>query len=397
MNLGFGAAATLTGLLIGVLCSLPPLGLALKHRLYRPALLTLAACALGGFSAGLWGGALMLVLMSGVVISYAYVDREDPFTSRASIDEVDFSESNWEFSLRKMAALGRTVRASAHALVRNKAGFLGFLGLVFFFVMIVFGPLFIEYDGQPHYYDRLKPGAKTLFQGPSKEFPLGLDWQGRDVLSHIVYGGKNLIRTSVEAGLMTTVIAVVLGSMAGLLGGVVDQALSALSNFILTIPTFPLLVVLAGIITFDNHTYLALLFAALYWPTLMRAVRAQVFSLRERDYVQAAVALDLGLPHLIFREVLPNMISYIVVNMIFTIRGAMYALVGLVFLGMVPVQEPDWAVMIYIGRTRQVIFNARAASMLLSPIIAIALFQLSLVLFTRSLEEIFNPRLRRGL
>ncbi len=397
MNLGFGAAATPIGLLIGLLCSVPPLSLALKHRLFRPALLSLVACALGGFSAGLWGGALMLVLMSGVVISYAYVDREDPFTSRASIDEVDFSESNWEFFLRKMAALGRTVRASARALVRNKAGFLGFLGLVFFFVMIVFGPLFIEYDGQPHYYDRLQPGAKTLFQGPSKEFPLGLDWQGRDVLSHIVYGGKNLIRTSVEAGLMTTVVAVVLGAMAGLLGGVVDQALSALSNFILTIPTFPLLVVLAGIITFDNHTYLALLFAALYWPTLMRAVRAQVFSLRERDYVQAAIALDLGLAHLIFREVLPNMISYIVVNMIFTIRGAMYALVGLVFLGMVPVKEPDWAVMIYIGRTRQVIFNPRAASMLLSPIIAIALFQLSLVLFTRSLEEIFNPRLRRGL
>ena len=397
MNLGFGAAATLTGLLLGLLSSAIPVGLAVKHRLWRPAVLSLVACAVGGFSAGLWGGVLMLVLMSGVVISYAYVDREDPFTSRASIDEVDFSESNWEFFMRKMAALGRTVRASAYALVRNRAGFLGFLGLVFFFVMIVFGPLFIEYDGQPHYYDRLKPGAQTLFQGPSKEFPLGLDWQGRDVLSHIVYGGKNLIRTSVEAGLMTTVVAVVLGSMAGLLGGVVDQALSALSNFILTIPTFPLLVVLAGIITFDNHTYLALLFAALYWPTLMRAVRAQVFSLRERDYVQAAIALDLGLPHLIFREVLPNMISYIVVNMIFTIRGAMYALVGLVFLGMVPVKEPDWAVMIYIGRTRQVIFNPRAASMLLSPIIAIALFQLSLVLFTRSLEEIFNPRLRRGL
>ena len=397
LDLGFSAAATWTGVLIGLLCSVSPVVIALQHRLYRAAVMSLVVCVIGGFSAGIWGGALMWLLMSAVVISYAYVDREDPFTSRASIDEVDFSESNWDFFLRKMAALGRTVRASAWALVRNKAGFLGFLGLVFFFVMIVFGPLFIEYDGQPHYYDRLKPGAKTLFQGPSKEFPLGLDWQGRDVLSHIVYGGTNLIRTSVEAGLMTTIVAVVLGSMAGLLGGVVDQALSALSNFILTIPTFPLLVVLASIITFDNHTYLALLFAALYWPTLMRAVRAQVFSLRERDYVQAAIALDLGLPHLIFREVLPNMISYIVVNMIFTIRGAMYALVGLVFLGMVPVKEPDWAVMIYIGRTRQVIFNARAASMLLSPIIAIALFQLSLVLFTRSLEEIFNPRLRRGL
>jgi peptide/nickel transport system permease protein len=212
-----------------------------------------------------------------------------------------------------------------------------------------------------------------------------------------VYGGKNLMRVSVQAGLMTTIVAVSFGALAGLLGGLVDQILSALSNFFLTIPTFPLLLVLASVITFDNTNYLALLFAALYWPTLMRAVRAQVFSLRERDYVQAAFSLDLGLLHIIFREVLPNMISYIVVNMIFTIRSAMYNIVGLVFLGMVPIVEPDWGVMIYMGRTRGAIFNPDAASMLISPIVAIALFQLFLVLFTRSLEEIFNPRLRQGL
>ncbi len=395
--LGFGAVASVTGLVIGVLSGLLPLVLGIRHRYYRSAIIGFVGCVFGGFAAGIWGGALMLVLMTAVVLSHIYVDREDPFTSRASIDEVDFEETTGDYIMRKMAALGRTVRASSYALVRNKAGFLGFLGLLFFFAMTAFGPLFIEYDGEPHYYDRLEPGARTLFQGPSREFPLGLDWQGRDVLSHIVYGGRTLILTSVQAGLITTVIAVVLGSLAGLLGGVVDQVLSAISNFILTIPSFPLLLVLATIMNFDNSFYLALLFASLYWPTLMRAVRAQVFSLRERDYVQAAVALDLGLLHIILREVLPNMISYIVVNMIFTIRGAMYALVGLVFLGMVPIREPDWGVMIYFGRTKQAIFNPAAASMLLSPIIAIALFQLSLVLFTRSLEEIFNPRLRQGL
>ncbi|WP_238625442.1 ABC transporter permease [Aggregatilinea lenta] len=394
--IGFGAAASLTGLLIGIVCGLVPLVLGLRHQFVRPALLGFVVCVFGGFAAGIWGGLMMIVLSTAVVMSYAYVDRKDPFTSRASIDQVSFEESNFDFFIRQMAALGRSTRAASHALVRNKAGFIGFLGLLFFFVMTVFGPLVIDYDGSTH-LERRRPNASSLYQEPSREYPLGLDWQGRDVLSHIVYGGKNLILVSVEAGLLTTAVAVILGSVAGLLGGVVDQALSALSNFILTIPSFPLLLVLASIITFDNLTYLALLFAALYWPTLMRAVRAQVFSLRERDYVQAAIALDLGLPHIIFREVLPNMISYIVVNMIFTIRSAMYNLVGLIFLGMVPIQEPDWGVMIYFGRTKGAIFNADAASMLISPIVAIALFQLFLVLFTRSLEEIFNPRLRSGL
>jgi peptide/nickel transport system permease protein len=213
----------------------------------------------------------------------------------------------------------------------------------------------------------------------------------------MVNGGQTLIVTSVLAGLFASAIAVLLGSMAGLLGGVVDQVFSAISNFILTIPQTPLLLVLAGLITLNNRILLALLFAVLNWPALMRAIRAQVLSLRERDYVEAARALDLGTWHIISREVFPNMVSYIAVNTIFSIRAAMYGLVLLVILGLVPLKEPDWGIMIFMGRQQGALFNPSASSMLMSPIVAIAVFQLCLVLFTRSLEEIFNPRLRSGL
>ncbi len=91
------------------------------------------------------------------------------------------------------------------------------------------------------------------------------------------------------------------------------------------------------------------------------------------------------------------MVSYIAVNTIFSIRAAMYNLVLLVILGLVPLKEPDWGVMIFMGRQQGALFNPSAASMLMAPIVAIAVFQLCLVLFTRSLEEIFNPRLRSGL
>ncbi|MCQ3930234.1 MAG: ABC transporter permease [Chloroflexi bacterium] len=390
------AVATIPGLIIGILCGLVPLGIGLRYQQLKWGIVGLALCALAGFSFSLIGGFIMLVFTTAVVISYAFVDHEDPFTSRASIEAVNFEESQLEFLMRQMAALGRTIRQSVRALIRNKAGFLGFIGILFFVGISVFGPLFIEYDGDTH-VERLQPGARTLFQKPSSEFILGLDWKGRDIFSHMVHGGQNLIITSIEAGLIATLIAVVVGALAAMIGGVVDQVLSAIANFILTIPQFPLLLVLASILSFSNHFYLALLFAGLSWPALMRAVRAQVLSLRERDYVQAAVALDLGLPHIIIREVLPNLMSYIVVNMIFSIRSAMYYIVGLVFLGLVPLEEPDWGVMIYVGRQQGAIFNSDGASMILSPVIAIALFQLSLILFTRSLEEVFNPRLRSGL
>lgn len=288
------------------------------------------------------------------------------------------------------------MRDTFKALTRNKAGFIGFLGVMFFVLLTTVGPLFVPYESGTR-MDRMQPGARSLFAPPSLEHPLGLDHKGRDVLSHIVHGGRGLIITSIQAGLLTTLVAVALGAVAGLLGGLPDQLISAVANFVLTVPQFPLLLVLATILSFNDKFGLAVLLSVLNWPPLMRAVRAQVLSLKSRDYVEAAVALDLGLWHITTREVLPNMISYIVVNMIFTIRGAMYAIVGLMFLGIVPLTEPDWGLMIFLGRQQGALSSPDASWMLLAPVMAIALFQLSLVLFTRSLEEIFNPRLRQGM
>lgn len=395
MNL-LATVASPLGLLLGVIVGLVPLGLALHYRQLRAGVLGLIACIAAGFGCGLIGGLPMMVLACAVVISYAYVNRQDPFTSRATLEEVSFEETRTETLLRRMAGLGSSTRSAVNALVRNKAGFLGFCGILFFVIVTVFGPLFVTYEGRAQ-MQRREPGARSLLAGPSAEHLLGLDWQGRDVVSHMVYGGQKLILTSLAAGLFATILAVVLGSAAALVGGAVDTIITTIANFILTIPSFPLLLVIASIINFDSNVSLALLFAALNWPVLQRAVRAQVLSLRERDYVEAAVALDLGLWHIITREVFPNMISYIAVNYIFTVRAAMYSIVGLVFLGLVPLIEPDWGVMIFMGRQQGVLSNPMAAGMLLSPVVAIALFQLSLVLFARSLEEVFNPRLRSGL
>lgn len=395
MNALFATTATPAGFIIGVLCGIIPLAFAIRGGKPWAGIAGFVACVLSGFACGVLGGIPMIVLTTAVVFSYTYTNRQDPFAVAPGSDVTAFEENTREALQRGLARLGDTIRSSSRALLRNKGGFVGFLGILFFVVLTVFGPLFVPYDGAIH-MDRRQPGATSLFQGPSQEFPLGLDWQGRDVLSHIIYGGQSLIAIATEAGLMATLIGFVLGAVAALIGGVVDQALVALSNLILTIPQFPLLLVLASLISFDQPFFLALLFALLNWPALMRAVRAQVFSLREREYIQAAVALDLGLRHIVLREVFPNMVSYIAVNAIFSLRSAMYSIVGLVVLGLVPLKEPDWGVMIFMGRQQGALFNPNASAMLLAPIIAIAFFQLSLVLFSRSMEEIFNPRLRSG-
>ncbi|QPC84069.1 ABC transporter permease subunit [Phototrophicus methaneseepsis] len=225
---------------------------------------------------------------------------------------------------------------------------------------------------------------------------LGTDTQGRDIFSHIVNGGASLIFVAMVAGIFSTVIAVTLGSLAAMIGGPIDRFLVSSANFVLTIPQFPLLVVLAVLVgqQLNNPFLLAGLIAILSWPVLMRAVRAQVLSLREREFVEAARSLGLGLPHIVFREILPNMMSFVAINFIFAVTSAMYQQIGLIFLGMAPINDYTWGVMLFFGRTRGTLFSADSMSMVLSPVVAIALFQVSMVLFARALEEMFDPRLR---
>ncbi len=113
---------------------------------------------------------------------------QDPFTSRATLAEINFEETPREAVLQRLANLGNTLRGYSSGLIRNKAGFIGFCGLLFFVLVTVFGPMFIEYDDNAH-MERRTAGARSLLAPPSQEFPLGLDWQGRDVLSHMVHGG----------------------------------------------------------------------------------------------------------------------------------------------------------------------------------------------------------------
>ncbi len=288
-----------------------------------------------------------------------------------------------------MSALSLSLRRTWRLLTYNKMGFLGLLGVVFFVLMSLVGPLVVPLDTTTK--------VDKIYQPPSWEFPLGTDSEGRDIFSQIVHGGRDVLIVAFLAGFISTAIAVILGSLSALVGGWVDNAIMALADIVLTIPQFPLLAVLAGLVKFNNITLLAIILGVLSWPSLTRAIRAQVLSLREREFVEAARALDLGTRHIIFREIMPNMMSYIAINLIFAMTAAIYAQVGLVFLGLVPFSGQNWGVMLSLAWTRGAIFYKDSIWYIMSPVAAIALFQLSLVSLTRLLEEIFNPRLRTSV
>jgi peptide/nickel transport system permease protein len=234
-------------------------------------------------------------------------------------------------------------------------------------------------------------------KGISAEHWLGTDFQGQDNLRKIINGGKDIVTIALLTGVLSMLIAVVVGSFSAFIGGRVDSILMDLVNIWLTIPKFPLLAVLATVLSLKDVITLSVLMALLDWPALARQVRSQVLSLKNREYIEAATMLDLGTPRIIVRELLPNMMSFIAISTIFEMTHAIYQQTGLVFLGIVPYSSANWGVMISAAERRGVLFNPQAAWSILAPMAAIVLFQLALVSFARSLDEIFNPRLRTGV
>lgn len=285
---------------------------------------------------------------------------------------------------------GRFVRGIGRFLKlmsRNKTGFVGFLIFIGFVLMTTVGTLIVP--------KVTSADINAIYAPPTWQHPLGNDSQGKDILAQIVHGGRDILQMALLTGIISTFIGVALGSLSALIGGGFDAFLTMLADIWLTIPRFPLLAVLATLVKLDNMLFLALLLSVLSWAGLYRSIRAQVFSLKERDYIEAAVALDLGMWHIIFAEVLPNMLSYIAISFTFGMTSAIYAQVGLVFLGLVPLTR-NWGVMINLAWTQGAIFFKDSIYFIMAPVTAIALFQLSIVWMSRSLEEIFNPRLRTG-
>ena len=304
---------------------------------------------------------------------------EPPSTGTGSLPSVEAAEGHYRVGWGQ--ALLRFVR-------RNKIGAAAFLVFGFFVFLAIFGPLVTSTEKVTD--------LTQLYSQPSRDHILGTDYAGHDTFTQIVRGARSVLVVGALAAAMSTFFAVTLGSISALIGGPSDSGVLLLTDVVLTIPYIVFLGVLATFVKLDSPILLAFIIAAVSWPTLLRAVRAQVLSLKEREHVEAARVLDLGTPHILFREVLPNMTSYIVISFVIAMTNAIYGQIILYFFGLVPLSGDNWGLMIQFAFTKGAIYFTDSLWYIMSPIVAICLLQLSLVLISRSLEELFNPRLREG-
>ena len=164
------------------------------------------------------------------------------------------------------------------------------------------------------------------------------------------------------------------------------------TDFVLAIPGFPVLLVLSTIWHFSSVLQMGVALGVFGWGGIARAVRAQTLSLRERGFVEAARGLGLPGGHIIRAEVLPNVAPFIGMNLMLQLTGFIYTEVGLFFLGAVPYSTNNWGVML-----NNAVFQAnavtspRALAYLLSPLICILLITLALVTLANAVDEFFNP------
>jgi len=229
---------------------------------------------------------------------------------------------------------------------------------------------------------------------PSWAHPLGTNPLGQGILSELIVGTRPIMEIGLSAAVMTVFVGVVVGILSGYLGGAADSIIMRITDVFLTIPGLPLLIVIASIVKATNPLVLASILAITGWAGLARAIRSQVLSLRSADFVEAARVQGLPLRNMVFGQLLPNVGPYVAIHFLLDVTAAIYAEVGLFVLGVAPISGSNWGVMINLAMGEGALYTSRSMLYLLAPMAAIVILQVSLVFFTRSLDRIFNPRLR---
>jgi peptide/nickel transport system permease protein len=283
-------------------------------------------------------------------------------------------------------------------LKRNKLAFTSFIILLAYIVVALIAVTDLLPPLPPENTNMIySPPSLKLYHG----FPwyiLGTDFTGRPLLLELFYGTPSILLVAFIAALITVGVGLIVGLIAGYLGGIVDTIISAILDVVLVIPGIVLIIILAAIIHTTNPFIIAGILSITSWAGLARAIRSQVLSLKERDFIAVAKVTGFSRWKIMYSELTPLMAPYIFINLLLGMVGAIYALVGLYFIGILPLSIYNWGVQlnnaISIGGA---IYTSKGEYALWAPIIAIVLFQISLINLTSVTDQLFNPALRGEL
>jgi peptide/nickel transport system permease protein len=254
------------------------------------------------------------------------------------------------------------------------------------FLPLVFGRLFVDID-------QAKVFSAERNLPPSLEHPLGTQSEGRDMLAAMIVAAPATIRIGLIGGTVGLLVGVVLGLTSGYLGGVIDTVIRTIVDVGLTIPSLAIMLIIAASLEKITLTTMGLIIAATSWMFTTRVIRSQVLSLRERGFVRMTKLSACGHPHIIFVELMPNLIPIIAARFVDSIIVAILAAIGLEVLALGS-QNMTLGTTIHFALLNTALSKGLWWWWLPPIIILVALF-LGLFLLSIALDEIANPRLRR--
>ncbi|SDK89603.1 peptide/nickel transport system permease protein [Glycomyces sambucus] len=233
------------------------------------------------------------------------------------------------------------------------------------------------------------------FVPPGADFLLGTDHLGRSVGVQLVHGIRTSLYIGLLAGVAGTVLGVLIGTLAGYRGGLADEILMGLTNIMITVPAIIVLLLLSISLDTRSVTVMGICIGAVSWPWTARAVRSQIASLRQREHVDIARLSGSRTWRIIAVELLPYMMSYIVMAFVIQLYGAILAEAALSLLGLGPSGTASLGVMLHWAIAWESIRGGQWW-VFLTPTVFITAITFSLLLVQSSLDTVFNPRLRVG-
>lgn len=284
---------------------------------------------------------------------------------------------------RKSKGNQSTIRIFMRNFLHNPSGV---IGLTIISVLIISSIFAIQISGvEPDYIDPINSRL-----GPSLDHLMGTDQLGRDMFSRILSGARQSIYIGVVASFLANLIGTVLGAVAGYLGGKIDAVVMRVSELVMTFPQLILVLIFVSLLG-QGINNVIIVFALTGWMTTFRLVRGEFFSLREEAFVEADRAFGFSKPRIIFRHILPNTLSPIVVAFTVNIAIFIIAEAGLSFLGLgVPVTTPTWGNLLTAAQNPVVVNEYWW--LWVFPALSIAVFVLGVNFVGDGLRDVLDPR-----
>jgi len=280
-----------------------------------------------------------------------------------------------------------TLREYLYLLRQNKLTFTALIIILFLVIIAIIAPIIAPFPS--HIYGSVNPQDKLL--PPSRTYLFGTDELGRDIFSRVLYGTRISLLASLTAVAMGLLIGVPLGLVAGFYGGFIDEFIMRIVDIFLSFPPLLLAMAIAAFLGPSlQNAIIALIIS--WWPWYTRLVRGQVVSIKEREFVRAAHAIGTTSWQIMFKHILPNCISPVIVQASLDLGGIILTLASLSFLGLgAQAPTPEWGLIVNTSRT----YFLKAWWYGIFPGMAIFITVLCFNLLGDGLREVLDPKTKK--